>query len=75
MNAQPHSGSSGGALRVHLGPNQLVEFFLYVNKLEAADALGSPDGACVGGEALDTLLDQVERFLTEKVCRPDDAGA
>ena len=75
MNAQSHSGNSGGALCVHCGPNQFAEVFFHVNEQEAADALGDRDGACVGGEALETLLDRVKRFLTEKVRRPDDAGA
>ena len=75
MNAQPHSGNSGGALRVHFGPNQFAEVFLHVNEQEATDALGDRDGACVGCEALDTPLDRVKRLLTEEVRRSDDAGA
>ncbi len=70
MYAQPHSGDSGGELRIHVGPKQFAEFFPHVDEREAIDALGKLDGACVGGEALDTLLDQIERFLTEKVRRP-----
>ena len=74
MYAQPHSGDSGGELRIHVGPKQFAEFFPHVDEREAIDALGKLDGACVGGEALDMLLDQIERFLTEKVRRPDVTG-
>ena len=74
MYAQPHSGDSGGELRIHVGPKQFAEFFPHVDEREAIDAIGELDGACVGGEALDRLLDQIERFLTDKVRRPDGAG-
>ena len=74
MYAQPHSGDSGGELRIHVGPKQFAEFFPHVDEREAIDALGKLDGACVGGEALDMLLDQIERFLTEKVRRPGVTG-
>ena len=74
MYAQPHSGESGGELRIHVGPKQFAEFFPHVDEREAIDALGKLDGACVGGEALDTLLDQIERFLTDKVQQPDANG-
>ena len=74
MYAQPHSGDSGGALLIQVGPKQFAEFFPHVDEREAIDALGKLDGACVGGEALDTLLDQIERFLTDKVQQPDANG-
>ena len=74
MYAQPHSDNSGGALRIHVGPKQFAEFFPHVKEQGAIDALGDLDGACVGGEALDTLLDRIERFLTEKVRHPDAGG-
>ena len=32
-------------------------------------------GVCVGGEELGRVLDQIERFLDEKVCRPHDDEA
>ena len=65
--AQPHSGDGGGELRIHVGPKQFAEFLPHVDEREAIEALGKLDGACVGGEALDTLLDQIERFLMDKV--------
>ena len=75
MYAQPQSGGSGGELRIHVGPKQFAEFFPHVDEWEAIDALGTyEDGACLGGEALDRMLDQIERFLTEKVRPPDANG-
>ena len=75
MYAQPQSGASGGELRIHVGPKQFAEFFPHVDEWEAIDALGTyEDGACLGGEALDRMLDQIERFLTEKVRPPDANG-
>ena len=75
MYAQPHSGGSGGELRIHVGPKQFAEFFPHVDERDAIDALGTyEDGACLAGEALDRMLDQIERFLTEKVRRPDANG-
>ena len=67
MYAQPHSGDGGGELRIHVGPKQFAEFFPHVDEREAIDAIGELDGACVGGEALDKLLDRIERFLIDKV--------
>ena len=74
MYAQPNSGDSGGELRIHVGPKQFAEFFPHVDEREAIDALGKLDGACVGGEALDTLLDEIERFLTDKLQQPSANG-
>ena len=71
MYVQPRSGDGGGELLVHVGPKQFAEFFPHVDEQEATDALGKLDGACVGGEALDALLDQIERFLTDKLREPD----
>ena len=71
MYAQPHSGDGGGKLRIHVGPKQFAEFFPHVDEGEAIEALGGLDGACVGGQALDTLLDQIERFLMDKVQQSD----
>ena len=75
MYAQPHSGDSGGALLIQVGPKQFAEFFPHVDEREAIDALGKLDGACVGGEALDTLLDQIERFLTDNGTSSDALNA
>ena len=74
MYAQPHSGDGGGELRIHVGPKQFAEFLPHVDEREAIEALGNLDGACVGGEALDTLLDQIERFLMDIVQQPDANG-
>ena len=75
MYAQPQSGAGGGELRIYVGPKQFAEFFPHVDEWEAIDALGTyEDGACLGGEALDSMLDQIERFLTEKVRQPDANG-
>ncbi len=74
MYAQPRSGDGGGELRIEVGPKQFAEFFPHVDEREAIEALGKLDGACVGGEALDTLLDQIERFLLDKVQRPGAIG-
>ncbi len=74
MYAQPHAGVSGGELRIHVGPKRFAEFFPHVEEREAIDALGGLDGKCVGGETLDALLDEIERFLTEKVQQPEVNG-
>ncbi len=74
MYAQPHAGDSGGELRIHVGPKQFAEFFPHVDEREAIDALGKLDGRCVGGEALDAVLDEIERFLTDRVQQPDANG-
>ena len=71
MYAQPHAGDGGGELLIHVGAKQFAEFFPHVDEREAIDALGKLDGACVGGEALDAVLDEIERFLTDKVQQPD----
>ena len=74
MYAQPRSLDSGGGLQIHVGPKVFAEFFPHIDEREAIDALGTFDGACVGGEALDTVLDQIDRFLTDKVRQPDSNG-
>lgn len=74
MYAQPHASDSGGQLRIHIGPKVFAEFFPHVDEQEAVDALGKLDGACVGGEALDKILNQIEQFLTEKVQQSDTIG-
>ena len=73
MYAQPRSGAR---LRVFVGPNRFARFFPHIDEGEAIDAIGEyRKGVCVGGEELDRVLDQIERFLVEKVCHRDDASA
>ena len=72
MYAQPRAGGSGGELGIWVGPKQFAEFFPHVNEEDAIDALGKyDDGAFLAGEALDKRLDEIERFLTDKVQPPD----
>ena len=71
MYAQPRTANGGGKLLIHVGPKQFAEFFPHVDEREAIEALGSVNGACVGGEELDAVLDQIERFLTDKVQQAD----
>ena len=44
--------------------SSFVEFFDHLDEQEAVDALGEVNGVCGGGEALDAVLDRIERFLT-----------
>ena len=74
MYAQPRLGEGGGELRIHVGPKQFAEFFSHIDEGEAIEALGSLDGKILGGQALDELLDQIERFLTDKLQQADDNG-
>ncbi len=71
MYAQPRAGGSGGELGIWVGPKQFAEFFPHVSEDDAINALGRyDDGAFFIGETLDRRLDQIERFLTDKVHRP-----
>lgn len=71
MYAQPRAGD-GGELYIQAGPKPFAEFFPHIDEQEAFDALGEAvDGVYAGGEVLDTLLNRIERFLTEKVKQPD----
>ena len=63
-----------GIVRASYDSCNNAEFLPHVDEWEAVEALGKLDGACVGGEALDTLLDQIERFLMDKVQQPDANG-
>ena len=75
MYAGPWSGGSGGELGIWVGPKPFAEFFPHLNEEEVIDALGRyNDGGFLAGEALDERLDQIERFLTQKVRRPDASG-
>ena len=74
MYARPGTGDGGGELLIHAGPKQFAEFFPHIDEREAIEALGRLDGACESGEALDALLDQIERFLTDKFQQADAHG-
>ena len=71
MYAQPHSGTNGGELHISVGAMQFAAFFPHVDEKEALAAIGRYEkGASYGGAELDRVLDEIERFLTEKVRRP-----
>ena len=73
MYAQPRAGGSNGELGIWVGPEQFAEFFPHVSEQEAICALGKyDDGAFLAGETLDKRLHQIQRFLTERVYRPED---
>ncbi len=74
MYARPRSGDGGGELSIEVGPKAFAYYLSHVDEREAIEAIGKLDGACVGGEALDKLLDQIERFLMDKVQLPDANG-
>ena len=74
MYARPQTGSGGGELLIHTGPKQFAEFFPRIDEGEAIEALGGLNGQIVGGEELDALLDQIERFLTNKLQQADPSG-
>ena len=72
MYAQPRAGGIGGELGIWVGPKQFAEFFPHVNEEDVIDALGRyGDGAFLAGEALDKRLDEIERFLTDRVQQPN----
>ena len=70
MYARPYSGEDGGVLLIHVGPKAFTEFFPDIDEREAIDALNGLDGKYLGGKDLDDALDQIERFLTDKVKQP-----
>ena len=75
MYAQPRAGSAGGELGIWVGPRQFAEFFDHVSEEDATDALGRyDDGGYLAGDALDERLDQIQRFLTDVLRRPDAQG-
>ena len=74
MYAKPQSGDSGGELLIQVGSKRFAEFFPHIDEQEAIDALGELDEVRAGGEALDAVLDRIERFLTDKFSQAD-AGA
>ena len=72
MYAQPRAGSGGGELGIWVGPKQFAEFFPHVDEEDAIAERGRyDDGAFVAGAPLDKRLDQIEKFLTDKVQQPD----
>ena len=74
MYARPHSGEDGGALLIHVGPKEFAEFFRHINETEAIEDLKELDGKYLAGKDLDEALDQIERFLTDKVQQPTVDG-
>ena len=75
MYVQPRAGSAGGELGIWVGPRQFAEFFDHVSEEDATDALGRyDDGGYLAGDALDARLDQIQRFLTDVLRRPDAQG-
>ncbi len=71
MYARPQTGDGGGELLIHAGPKQFAEFYPQIDEREAIEALGGLNGKIAGGKALDELLDQIERFLTDKLQQAD----
>ena len=72
MYAQPRAGGSGGELGIWVGPEQFAEFFPRISEEEAIKAIGRyDDGRFLAGDALNRRLEQIEKFLTDKVQRPD----
>ena len=75
MYAQPRAGEGGGELGIWVGPKDFAEFFPQVSEQEAIAALGRYDeGAFLTGEELDRRLEEIERFLTDKVQLSDVHG-
>lgn len=74
MYARPHSDEDGGALLIHVGPKEFAEFFRHINETEAIEDLKELDGKYLAGKDLDEALDQIERFLTDKVQQPTVDG-
>lgn len=68
MYASPHKRG----MSVYTGPPQFAEFFPPLTEEEVAEALG-PDGegGFLEGVELDARLERIEKFLTEKLPRPD----
>ncbi len=72
MYAAPCTGSSSGQLGIWVSPSGFSEFFPHVSEEYVIDAIGRyEDGAFLSGSALDSRLDQIKRFLADKIQRPD----
>ena len=74
MYAYPSVGDSGGQLYFEASLETLGEFYPNIHEGEAVDALSELNKVYAGGDALDALLDRIERFLTEKIRHPDVGG-
>ena len=74
MYAYPSAGDSGGQLYFEVSLDTLAEFFPDIDKRESVDALNKLNKVYAGGDEFDTLLGQIERFLTERVRHPDVGG-
>ena len=71
MYARPQNGN----LTISTGPQAFAEFFPPLTEEDATDALGKyEEGGFLAGAALDARLDQIEKFLTEKLPRTDVSG-
>ena len=70
------SGDGGGRLHIWVATEAVVEFFphLHEQKIIEALAMSGSDWQSSDGEALDALLDRIERFLKESVLQPDADG-
>lgn len=66
-----YASPSRGGISIYTGPSAFAEFFP-ISEEEAAEAL-APDGeeGHLTGAALDARLDQIKRFLTERIQRLD----
>ena len=74
MYACPLASDSGGQLYFEVSPKTFAEFFPHIDEREAVDALSGLNKLSAGGDELDTVLDRIEGFLTEKVRHPDAGG-
>ncbi len=74
MYAKPMAGDSGGHLYLEVSAAVFTEFYQHMDEQEAADTLRDVDKAYLRGNELDHALDQIERFLIEKVRLPDADG-
>ena len=73
MYAAPQTRAIGGGLVISVGPSAFAEFFPHIDEEEAAAAIGREDqDEFVAGEALDTRLDQIQRFLEEHFPPPSE---
>ena len=73
MYAYPLAGDTGGQLYFEASLATLAEFFPDIDQLETADALNKLNKVYANGDALDALLDEIERFLAEEI-RPRTLG-
>lgn len=74
MYAYPTASDGGGQLYFEASLEILAEFYPNIDEGQAVDALRELNKAYVSGDALDALLEWIERFLTEQVPHPDVGG-